>query len=335
MSEILVRSNRNMIIENMYRGSVVMIGAEGRIKAFCGDSHQMAYMRSAAKPLMATALLESGAALSLGFSGAELAIACGSHIGAPEHVETVSGILDKLGLKEDDLTLGPDLSLDIKLREQRLADHVEPRKLFHNCSGKHAAMLALCRHMGWDIANYQAKEHPVQLMLLSAVADFCGLAPTDVMLGVDGCGVPVHGMPLYHMALGYYNLCNSDQQVGARGKAAKNVLAAMSAHPAMVAGDGQFCTELIRSTKGRIIGKLGADGIYCTAEREGGWAMAVKIEDGNVAAIPAVVIRAFRQMNILSEEEHQSLRHFAVREILNCRGEKVGETKAAFHMELV
>ena len=335
MPEILVRSSRNMIIENMYRGSVVMIGAGGRIKAYCGDSHQMTYLRSAAKPLMTTALLESGAAQAFGLSEAELAVTCGSHIGAPEHVEAVLGILNKLGLKEDDLALGADLSLNVKLREQRLADHVEPRKAFHNCSGKHAGMLALCLHMGWDTAEYQAKEHPVQQMLLSTVADLCGLAPGDIMLGVDGCGVPVHGMPLYHMALGYYNLCNSNQLADARGKAAKDVLAAMSEHPSMVSGDGQFCTELMRSTEGRVIGKLGADGIYCTAEREGGWAMAIKIEDGNVAAIPAVVIRAFRQMNILAEGEHQSLRHFAVREILNCHGEKVGETKAAFHMELV
>jgi L-asparaginase II len=335
MSEILVRSNRNMIIENMYRGSVVMIGAEGKIKAYCGDSRQMAYMRSAAKPLMATALVESGAAKAFGLNEAGLAIACGSHIGAPEHVEAVSGILKKIGLKEDDLSLAPDLSLAIKLREQRLADHVQPRKIFHNCSGKHAGMLALCRHMGWDIQGYQNDEHPVQQMLLRTVADFCGLPSADIMLGVDGCGVLVHGMPLYNMALGYYNLCNSEHLAGARKEAARAVLAAIGAHPSMVAGEGRFCTELIRNTKGRIIGKLGADGIYCTAERDGRWAMAIKIEDGNVAAIPAVVIRAFRQMNILSEEEHQSLRHFAVRDILNGHGEKVGETKAAFHMELV
>ncbi|MCL1905519.1 MAG: asparaginase [Clostridiales bacterium] len=335
MSEILARSNRNMVVENMYRGSVVMIGAEGHIKAYCGDSHHMTYMRSAAKPLMATVLLESGAAKAFGLSDAELAVTCGSHIGAPEHIQAVTGILDKLGLTEDALTLGPDLSLDIKLREQRLADHVNPRKIFHNCSGKHAGMLALCRHMGWDTAEYQAKDHPAQQMLLRTVADFCGLYSTDIMLGVDGCGVPVYGMPLYHIAMGYYNLCNSEQQGGARSKAAKGVLDAMGACPQMIAGDGHFCTELIRNTNGRIIGKLGADGVYCAAEREGGWAIAVKIEDGNVAVIPAVVIRAFRQMDILSEEEHQSLRHFAVREILNCRGEKVGETKAAFHMELV
>jgi L-asparaginase II len=335
MSEILVQSSRNMIIENLYRGSVVVIGAEGRIKAFCGDSHQITYMRSAAKPLMATVLVESGAAQALSLSEAELAITCGSHIGAPEHAEIVTGILNKLGLKKDDLILAPDLSLDTKLREKRLADHVQPRKIFHNCSGKHAGMLALCRYSGFDIADYQAKEHPVQKMLLYAVADFCGLYSADIMLGVVGCGVPVYGLPLYNMALGYYNLCNNEQLAGARGKAARTVLAAMSAHPSMVAGEGHFCTDLIRNTKGRIIGKLGADGVYCAAEREGSWAMAIKIEDGNVAVIPAVVIRAFRQMNILSEEEHQSLRHFAVRDILNCRGEKVGETKAAFHMELV
>ena len=335
MSDILVRSNRNMIIENIYRGSVVMIGMEGRIKAFYGDSYKMAYMRSAAKPIIATALVESGAARAFGISQAELAVICGSHIGSPEQVEAVLGILDKLDLSEDDLYLAPDLSLDVKLREQRLIDHVQPRKAFHNCSGKHSAMLAICRHLDWDIKEYLAKDHPVQQLLLETIADFCGLAVGDIMLGVDGCGAPVYGMPLYNMALCYYNLCNSEQLAGVRREAARMVLNAMSEYPAMVAGDKHFCSEMIRCTNGRIIGKLGADGIYCTAEREGGWAMALKIEDGNTAVIPAVVIRAFRQMNTLSEEEHQYLRHFAVREIKNCRGEHVGETKAAFHMELL
>lgn len=334
MAEILARANRGLIVENMYRGSVVMIGNEGRVKAYCGDSYQITYLRSAAKPLMATALVESGAADAFGFTPAELAITCGSHIGAPEHVAAVSGILQKLGLTEEALTLGPDLSLDVKLREQRIREQVKPRKIFHNCSGKHAGMLALCRHMGWDIDEYQAREHPVQQFLLQTVADFCGLPAADIIIGVDGCGVPVHGMPLYHMALGYYNLCNREQLAGARRKAAGRVLGAMTAEPQMVAGIGHFCTELMRVTKGRIIGKLGADGIYCAAEREGNWAVAVKIEDGNVGVIPAVIIRAFRQFDILSEEEHQALRHFAIREIKNCRGETVGMTKAAFHMDL-
>ncbi|MCL1816177.1 MAG: asparaginase [Clostridiales bacterium] len=335
MSEILVRSNRDIVIENLYRGSVVMIGAEGRIKAYCGDSYQMTYMRSTAKPIMATALIESGAAQAFGLSPAELAVACSSHIGAKEHAEAVLSILDKIGLQEDDLSLAADLSLQTKLREQRLAEHVPPRKVYHNCSGKHVAMLALCRHNGWDIANYYAKDHPVQVMLLHTVADFCGLSPGDIFLGIDGCGVPVYGLPLYNMAIGFYNLCNSAQQAGARKKAAKAVLDAMAAYPDMVAGEGQFCTELIRTTQGRIIGKIGADGVYCAAEREGGWAMAIKVEDGSIPVIPAVLIRAFRQMNILSEEEHQSLRHYAVRDILDCHGQRVGEIKAAFHMELM
>lgn len=316
MSEILVRATRGMIVENMYRGSVVMIDGDGRVKAYCGDSYQVSYLRSAAKPLMATALVESGAAKSFALTPAELAIACGSHIGADEHVRTVLSILHKLGLTEEDLTIGPESAR-------------------HNCSGKHAAMLALCRHMGWDIKDYYAREHPVQQYLLQTVADFCGLPAGDIIIGVDGCGVPVHGMPLYNMALAYYNLCNNEQLAGKRREAAAHVLDAMAAHPQMVAGDGHFCTELIRLTKGRVIGKLGADGIYCAAEREGKWALAIKIEDGSIPVIPAVVIRAFRQMNILAEEEHQALRHFAIREIKNCRGEKVGAVKAAFHLELV
>jgi len=335
MTEILVKASRNLIVENMYRGSVVMIGDDGRIKAYCGDSYYISYMRSAAKPLMATALVETGAADAFAFTDAELAILCGSHIGAPEHVEAVSGILQKIGLTEDAMTLGADLSLDDELREQRIHDHVEPRKIFHNCSGKHAGMLALCCHMGWDAKEYQQSEHPVQQFLRQRVADFCGLQATEIIIGVDGCGVPVYAMPLYNMALAYYNLCNGDQLAGTRREAANRILDAMAACPQMVAGEGHFCTELIRRTHGRVIGKLGADGIYCAAEREGKWALAIKIEDGNTAVIPAVVIRAFRQMNILSEDEHQALRHFAVRDINNYRGEVVGRTQAAFHMELL
>ena len=117
-------------------------------------------------------------------------------------------------------------------------------------------------------------------------------------------------------------------------QAAGTVLVAMSVYPSMVGGEGRFCTELMRVTKGRIIGKLGADGIYCAAERDGGWALAAKIEDGNATVAPAAVIQALKQFSLLSDEEYQALHGFAKWDILNCCGEKVGETKAAFHMEL-
>ncbi|MCR4962757.1 MAG: asparaginase [Firmicutes bacterium] len=329
--EKLVEITRGVLSEKTIRGSIVVLDEQGEIERDLGDVHFLTYMRSAAKPLQATPAVESGAVDAFGIDGRELAVMCGSHIGEEEHVAAVLSILRKLGLKEEDLTLGADLSLSRALREQRLAEGIASRKAFNNCSGKHACMLALCRFYGWPTAAYQAPQHPVQQLILSVVAEYAQLPKEDIIVGVDGCGVPVFGMPLSHMAKAYYRLAHPQTLPERRGQAAARITRAMGAYPTMVAGRGRFCSELMRVTQGRIIGKLGADGIYCSAVLNGP-ALALKVEDGNMEVLPLIMVTALRQLGWLKAEEAAALAHFAAMDNINCQNEKVGEAKAVFSL---
>ncbi len=332
MSEIIIETTRGPLVENIIRGNIAVVGRDGKPIAYLGDPDYLTYMRSAAKPLQTSAALECGAIDHFGISEAELAVMCGSHMGDDYHVETLQAILDKLSLDETALTLGADLSFSEALRLKRIAEGVQPRKIYNNCSGKHACMLAICQYMGWDITDYQRPTHPVQVLIRQTVAGYAGIAPEDIIIGVDGCGVPVFALPLSRMAFAYHQLANPTALDGVREQAARRIISAIAAYPQMIAAFGCFCTDLITATKGRIIGKLGADGVYCAAVHNEDIAIAVKIEDGNGAMLAPTVISVLMQMDLLSKVEQQQLNKFSYFDNINCQNDKVGETRAVFQL---
>ena len=333
MSEILVQVSRGPLVENIIRGHIAVVDGQGEILASVGDVDYISYMRSAAKPLQASAVLEAGAIDAFDINDEQLAVMCGSHIGDDEHVRAVQGTLDKLGLDENAFTLGPSLSMSNALRERQLAAGIEPRKIFNNCSGKHSAMLALCRHSGWDISAYQRPKHPVQQLILKTIAAYTDYPADKIIIGVDGCGVPVFALPLRNMALSYCCLMNPELLPQERAAAARRITAAIAAHPTMTAGKSQFCSKLAAATKGRIIGKLGADGVYCLAPAERNLGVALKIEDGNTAMLAPVVMRVLEQLELLTTAETDALSRFRSFANINCRQEQVGETRAVFELK--
>ena len=332
MSEIVIEVRRGPLAENLLRGNAAVVGAEGKLLYRIGDPDYFTYMRSTAKPLQASAAVECGAIDHFKITEAELAVMCGSHIGDQYHIDALESILAKLGLSESDYTLGEDLSFSEELRRQRLVANVPPRKIYNNCSGKHACMLAICRYMDWEYGAYQLPEHPVQLLIRKTVAKYAELAEDKLTIGVDGCGVPVFAMPLSRMALAYHNLANPVNLPVGRALAATRITAAMAAYPQMVAGYGCFCTELMQVTKGRIIGKLGSDGVYCAAVVDGDIAIALKMEDGNMTAMPIVMMRILNDLDLLSNSEKEQFAKFSAYDNYNCQGDKVGEIRAVFEL---
>jgi len=332
MSEILVKVSRGPLVENIIRGNIVVLDPSGHLLAHCGDAQKVCYMRSAAKPLQAASAVERGIMEAFSVTPEELAVMCGSHNGEDFHVRVIASILQKIGLDESYLQCGTDYSINQAIREKRIGMGIEKRSIYNNCSGKHAAMLALCVKEGFDVRKYYLPEHPVQQIILHGISEYTGIAEEDIVIGVDGCGVPVFGLPLYNMALSYMRLANPCLLPEHKQAAASRITAAMTSYPLMVAGTGDFCTSLMEVTHGRIIGKMGADGVFCSAVKNGDVALAVKIEDGNMTALAPVVLRTYLSLGAITEREYQSLKHFAVREVFNCLGEKVGEIKADFSL---
>jgi len=334
MSEILVKETRDPVVENIHRGDIVVVNGEGEKIAYLGDPDKLAYMRSAAKPFQACAVLESGAIDYFGLTERELAVICGSHYAEEFHVLAVLSILYKIGLDERYLQCGPSYSISSKVTMYYVKKGVEKKNVFHSCSGKQAGMLAIAAKEGFDASTYLDINNPVQQMILDVIAYFAEMDREKIIIGVDGCGAPVHAMPLINMAKAYMKLANPSHVDEKHVAPIRKVAMAMTGYPEMIAGTGAFDTELMKVTRGRLVAKLGSDGVYCVGAMRKDIGIAIKMEDGNVKVLPSVVLEALKQLELINHEELEELKHFYTMNIKNNQGDKIGEIKPEFKLIL-
>jgi L-asparaginase II len=329
MSDSFIEVTRGSIVESRHRVHVAVVDAEGGVRAGAGDPDFVTFFRSAAKPLQALPLIDDGAADRFGLTEEELALCCGSHSGQPRHLRLAESILARIGLDGEALACGPHPPFHRGSRRELAESGLEPVRLHNNCSGKHAGMLALARAHGWATAGYERLGHPVQGRILNEVARWSGIAAEGIALGVDGCGVVCFAMPLRQMALGYARL--------ARGARTGDhdptfVVGAMTAYPEMVAGEGRLCTDLMRQTTSRTFAKVGAEGVYCVGVPGAELGIAMKIEDGSTRAIAPAILSILRQLDLISEDDFGALHQHAFPDVLNTRGEVVGQVRAELEL---
>jgi L-asparaginase II len=333
---------RGPIIESRHSGHLIAVDGNGRRICSLGSPETVTYLRSSAKPFQALPLVVSGAADRFGFTEQEVAIACGSHNGEPEHVETVRSILRKIGLSESALKCGVHEPYSVEVARELIRRQEPPAAIQNNCSGKHSAMLALAKHLGAATDTYDQPSNPVQQLILQTVSDFSGVPVSDVVLGTDGCGVPVFAIPVAAMALMYARLVSAPPSIPAEVRhACKRIVNAMINFPVMIGGSkDRLDTELIRAGGGQLISKIGAEGVYTIGVLPSpnwpqGIGFALKVEDGDDRrARPPAVIDALRQLGVLAETDLESLASYSPAIITNRRGEPVGEARAAFTLEI-
>jgi len=314
----------------------------GNTIAGLGLPETVTYVRSSGKPFQAIPVIVSGAADRFGFTEREIAIACGSHSGEAIHVDTVRSMLAKIGLDESALKCGVHEPFSAEVARELALKQKPPNVLQNNCSGKHAAMLALAVHVGAPTGSYDDWGSPVQQAIAKTVAEFSDIPVDQMAIGVDGCGVPVFGVPVRDMALMYARLVSPSRSFDdATRTACRRIIKAMINFPEMVGGaKDRLDTELIKAGQGRLISKIGAEGVYTvgvlpSAEWPNGLGVALKIEDGDDhRARPPAVIEALRQLNVLAKSELIALASYAPTIIRNRRGERVGEVRAAFTLEI-
>lgn len=289
---ITVAVRRGGTVESRHRVHAVAV-QDGNVVAEAGDGGLLTFMRSAAKPIQALPLTRAHPELD----EQELAIACASHLALPEQLAAVRSLLAKASAGEDELECGP------------AGD--PPARINHNCSGKHAGMLALCRAHGWDSRGYRMADHPCQRAMLTELARAADLAEDEFETAVDGCGVVTFALPLERMALAFARLERLD--------GGDRVAAAMRAHPGLIRGPGGVDTTLMRAREGWIA-KGGAEGLMCAAGPSG-LGLALKIEDGGARPVgPALA--AFLDRLGYPVEKFERL------PLENSRGAAVGEIRA-------
>ncbi len=333
MSEVLLEVTRGPLVENVHRGDIAVVGRDGKLKYYKGNPYKVAYMRSSLKPIQALNVFLSGAVQKYNFEDREISIMCASHYGENMHKEVVHNILKKIGLQEEDLLCPPTYSIKQSFRDYQISNHLKLTNSNSDCSGKHSGMLAACMTKGYDIKNYNNREHPMQKDMTKIISEFCEIDEDKILFGVDGCGVPVHAMPLYNAALGFSKFTLTDELDENTKNACDRIFSAMNNAPEMVAGTDGFCTELIKHTNGKIIGKIGADGVYCLAVKGMDVGIAIKIEDGNFyRSVAPVVMRCLEELNILTTKEIKALDSFRHEHIKNGLGEDIGRVNTVFHL---
>lgn len=341
-ADLLVEVWRGTLVESVHQGHLIAVNGLGETVAALGNPETVTFLRSSGKPFQAIPVVRSGAADHFHFTEREIALACGSHSGESIHVETVRAMLGRLDLNESALKCGVHEPFSVDVTRQLIRDQQPPSVLHNNCSGKHAGMLALAKHLRAPIESYDELQSPVQRMILDAVSEFAGVPADNITIGVDGCAVPVFGMPVRAMALAYARLVSPPPGIqNSTRMACERIVKAMIEFPEMVGGTkNRLDTELIKAGKGRLISKIGAEGVYTvgvlpSADWPHGLGLALKIADGDdQRARPPAVIDALRQLGVLAASDLDSLSGYSPTIIKNRRGDRVGEVRAAFHLNL-
>jgi L-asparaginase II len=301
---------RGGFVEGRHYGSAVALAPDGTVAWSVGQPAAPMLPRSSAKPLQAVGMLRAG----LDVDDEELAVVCASHSGEPRHVDVVRRLLGRAGLDEAALDNTPGMPLGGEARRAMIRAGEGPSRIAHNCSGKHAGMLATCVAAGWPTQGYRDPSHPLQRALRSTIEELSTDSVTATV--VDGCGAPLFAVTLTGLARSFARLAG-----GAPGSAEARCFAAMRAHPGLVGGHGRDVTRLIAEVPD-MVAKDGAEGVYAAALADGR-SVAVKVDDGAARARLPVMVAALRAVGV----EAAALEEFATTDVLG-HGEPVGEVRA-------
>lgn len=324
---LLIEVTRGALVESRHRVRAVLCDGGGRLLAAWGAVEAPVYPRSAAKPIQALPLIETGAAERYGLSEAHLALACGSHAGTPQHVAALTDWLARTGLSVDDLRCGAHRPLDEQAAAALEREGRPPTALHNNCSGKHLGLLSAARHLGEPLGSYLDPAHPAQRRWRAALADLAGLALEAAPEGVDGCGIPVLALPLDALARAFARFAEPSSLAEPRRSAALALARAMTAAPLMVGGESRLDSAVIAASAGAVLLKGGAEGVVAAALRERGLGLALKAEDGAARAAQAGALALLEHVGALTAEASAGLRRRHSGPVVNWAGRRVGEIR--------
>jgi L-asparaginase II len=335
---VLIEVRRGAIVESSHRGAIVIVEPDGRAVSSLGDDQLVISTRSTIKPIQAIPLITSGAADHFQLTPRELAVACASHDGEPLHTETVAVMLTRAGLDESHLLCGAHRPYSEETARKLECEGSPFTQLHNNCSGKHAGMLMTALKRGLPIQDYISPDHPLQREIIDLFIEMIGLDEKP-LIALDGCSAPTFGVPLRSLALGFARLAGPWQEIDSKlAEAVKRIVAAMTANPEMIGGTkGVFDTDLMRTTSGRVIAKVGAESVYALGvlpcrQFPRGLGIALKIEDGTARARHPAVVEVLAQLGLLSDKELGALKEYHNPVVKNHRKLEVGELRAVFDL---
>lgn len=316
---------RGDLLESQHLGHVVVCDAGGQVIRALGDADAVIYPRSSCKMVQALPLLSSGAADRYGLTPEHLALACASHNGAAIHTTRVAAWLQQLGLSEPDFRCGPQEPADIPARDGLIRAGEAPCQLHNNCSGKHAGFLTLGQYMGAG-PEYVEVDHPVQQAARAAMEDTTGAETLGY--GIDGCSAPNFATTLTGLARAMAWFATASDRSDRQSNGAARLVAAMMAHPELVAGESRACTAIMRAAGGKAAVKTGAEGVFVAILPEQRLGIALKVSDGATRASECAIAALLSGLGILPGD-HPVIRAYANAPIRNRRGIVTGDIRPA------
>jgi L-asparaginase II len=321
---VLVEVTRGPLVESIHRGAVAVADARGGLRLSFGNVERAIFPRSALKPIQAVPLIETGAADAFAVSDEELALACASHSGEPQHTERIAAWQRRIGCSVADLACGPHRPVHEPTANAMFLRGEKWTALHNNCSGKHTGFMTLARGLGAPVANYQEHDHPVQRAVEAALKEMAGLKG-PLPYGIDGCTVPNFAVTLAALARAMAQIADPSALPLGRADVRRRILAAMTDHPELVAGTGRPCTLLMRQNP-KIAVKTGAEGVYVAILPELGFGAALKIDDGGSRAAETAIAAVLIALGAVPDEGAAA--DLSRAPVLNTRGVQVGERRA-------
>ncbi|MCA0426107.1 MAG: asparaginase [Bacteroidetes bacterium] len=325
---ILVEIHRGGILESFHRGVVCVVNEKKEVIYSAGDIHQLCYPRSAMKLLQVIPLIENGGMSKFGFSLEEVALMCGSHNAEEDHIRVLDSILEKIGMSYSDLECGAQMPSSKKDSEKLIKSDQKPGPQHNNCSGKHAGMLALCKLLGHETKGYIHPQHLIQQEIQQVCADMYEYPVAKMVCALDGCSAPIFSIPVYNQALAYRNLCGNTEFTESRNQALAVIREAVSTFPYMVAGSKRYCTDMMKITAPSVIGKTGAEGIFCMSFTNHNLGVCIKIDDGKMQPQYAVAQQLLEESGLFPNDQLQTLAHYKKQDIKNFNHFVTGEFHA-------
>lgn len=316
---LVVQTLRGPVVESLHHVMAVVADKRGVLSRFWGNHDYVTYPRSSIKPLQALPFVMSGAMEKFSLGPEHLALACASHHAEEIHEKILREWLKKIGQAESILHCGP--------AKAKGKPDAGATPLFHNCSGKHLGFISTALAMGEDPRGYEKYEHPVQVRIRKILSELSKIDYAKMPWGVDGCGIPTYAVPLISIAQMGAAVFGEIPQMVRYHRASEQVMAAMAAHPILVAGEADFATAVMQKTAGRVLVKPGAEGVSMAWIRPEMQCVILKVQDGNAKAATVAMGWVLRQLGAISDSEAKELASELHPLVLNSRNIEIGEMR--------
>ncbi|MGI6084728.1 MAG: asparaginase [Acetivibrionales bacterium] len=331
MPQLAVRT-RSGRIESMHDGYICVVDANNNIVYSIGNPDAGIFLRSSGKPIYAVAYAKSGLLDKYNITLKEFAIMCSSHEGQAYHRRIILSILKKAGLSDKDLDCGHKYPENQKVHDALVMLGKRPTPIFSNCSGKHAGILALCRFYNYPTKDYTNPDHPVNRLIKKTMAELLGCDESAIITGKDGCTLPSYFLTMQQTAWLYARIARGCEGNDKYRDCFGLIQSAMIKYPRVIRGSGTFCTDLIKHSEGRAIGKIGAEGIYCISIPEKQLGVCIKMSDGHPWSSFPVAVRVLEELGILDALAVKKLEKWALPPIKDDKGNIVGYIHSSFSL---